>query len=512
MHPIRILLAEDNGDHQELLRAALSRCGGDVEATLVRTGDGVLAAMRQRRARRFDCLVLDYNLPGFRADEILRKLTDRGMSCPVVVVSSSTKQDVVIRSMRVGCMDFVSKEEAITGTALYGSVMRAIRRHREENRERRRMERRARRLQRVAETDPLTGLTNRRYLERMVSGRRRHLDRRGMTACAFLDIDHFKHINDQHGHETGDRVLRATAHVLKASAPDDAVTCRWGGEEFVVILPDCSLGRAMIWAEGLRRRIAAEVTVPDERHMNVTVSCGLAVARSERFGHRTISQSDSALYLAKQRGRNQVCTWPMVAMERLLDDMGCGWRSSMRGRIEWLLNQSDGMLGDVQREHVGSHARRVEEICDELACDVGLHPEDQQRLRLAARYHDLGMVLVPEDILGKADALSTEERAIVDDHAAIGARISARLGADEQVGDYIRHHHSRFDRGGESIPVGGRILAVAEAFAGMTAPQPYRGPIPRSEAIRELQKESGRRFDPSMVDLLVERQALTQPN
>ena len=166
-------------------------------------------------------------------------------------------------------------------------------------------------LQVLAKRDPLTGVANRRaffeWLEREFTVARRE----GQTLCCLMvDIDHFKRVNDTHGHSAGDEVIRRIAEALTAEVRSGDSVCRYGGEEFCVVLPGAPIEAAAAVAERLRRRIES----PGFARVPVTASFGVS---SSRFGAtkptELISQADDALYASKEAGRNRVTRWDEIA-------------------------------------------------------------------------------------------------------------------------------------------------------------------------------------------------------
>lgn len=155
-------------------------------------------------------------------------------------------------------------------------------------------------------SDPLTGLPNRRSIMKRLKTEVSRVDRGGLPfALVMVDIDHFKLINDTHGHDIGDTAIVAVARTLRQITRDYDVCARWGGEEFLILLPDSSIESASATAEKLRRGVA-EVRIPHQG-INVTLTISLGVALHERHTSldRCIQQADQALYMAKRAGRNR---------------------------------------------------------------------------------------------------------------------------------------------------------------------------------------------------------------
>jgi diguanylate cyclase (GGDEF)-like protein len=503
----RILLVEDDPGHQHLISRSLTSGQRQVELEVVSTGRDAVHAIRNRL---FDCVLLDFNLPDARADELLPVLAKDGHSPPVVVISSSRDQDTAIKSMRNGSVDFLPKMETLDGNTLWHRVDAAVRAHRKAQAGRRKIERRMAQLARLAEQDPLTGLSNRRCLNRLFEKRRITRDRRGCVSVIMLDLDHFKRINDRQGHDCGDRVLRVVADVVRARVGSTDVACRYGGEEFVVIKAATSIAGTRRWTEALREKIARLRIRCGDRRVAVTVSIGVVNCASACLGPETISRADRAMYLAKQRGRNVVCTWQMVVFHEAVQQVVAfsPWPLSPRlveERLRNVLMQTRDHLGPTQWNHLTTHAEYVSGLAVRLGKALGLDEATVERLRVAGLCHDLGKFLIPEDVLAKTGTLAAEERALLERHTADGAEMSLMLGLEPIAAEYVRFHHARWAGRGavnacdSSIPLGARILAVADALIAMTSPRPYQPRRSFSTAARELRYGSGRQFDPDVV-------------
>ena len=161
-------------------------------------------------------------------------------------------------------------------------------------------------LNKLAVTDPLTGLANRRRTMRQLEDLTRDEEPRLAPAILLADLDYFKRINDQHGHEVGDRVLIAVAGALRAGTREADTIARWGGEEFLILLPRTAPGEAHELAERLRARIEALVILDHAlRPVSVTISIGLALLDADENGAAWLRRADEALYRAKAQGRNR---------------------------------------------------------------------------------------------------------------------------------------------------------------------------------------------------------------
>jgi diguanylate cyclase (GGDEF)-like protein len=164
-----------------------------------------------------------------------------------------------------------------------------------------------RRLEEMATTDKLTGLLNRQVMDSLFDQISNTQKRQGTPLSVMItDVDHFKQVNDRFGHLTGDRMLEAISELLRSNTREADALFRWGGEEFLILLPNCDLEHARGIAEKIRQAVT-KVKLPSERgDVKVTLSFGLAQQREDESQNSFLSRADSALYEAKRAGRNRV--------------------------------------------------------------------------------------------------------------------------------------------------------------------------------------------------------------
>ncbi|MHC4480471.1 MAG: GGDEF domain-containing response regulator [Planctomycetota bacterium] len=292
---LRVLVVEDDGEDAEILERHLRRAiDRPIRLRRLAAEEEAWAALINGR---FDLVFLDLNLEGPGSGMgLLRRLEKGGVDTPVVVVTGGGDQLRAVEAMKAGAYDYLVKGD-LSADLLKRTVRHVLRQHFLERE-------RARILQRLAElsvTDELTSLGNRRLLMKRLdeeaarSGRTGHL-----FALLLIDLDHFKRVNDEHGHAMGDRVLKECAAVLKKHVRGTDFVARYGGEEFCVLLPDTPRPGALRVAEKLRR---AMESAPDPMP---TISVGLAVWQADSKAEDVLRQADRGLYAAKERGRNKV--------------------------------------------------------------------------------------------------------------------------------------------------------------------------------------------------------------
>jgi diguanylate cyclase (GGDEF)-like protein len=330
-------------------------------------------------------------------------------------------------------------------------------------------------------------------------------------ACSllFLDLDHFKALNDGYGHAVGDAVLCEFADLVRTHLRGMDTVGRWGGEEFVAILPELSAEDALYLAEAVRTAVAAH-TFRIGGGLHLTCSIGLAsypLHAQERDG--LLRAADQAMYGAKRFGRNQVRAAhdPAVLVLFAASPPEGGWEEAA------LVGTAEALVTLVEaRDHLtGHHSHQVAELMHQLALALGLPVSEAQMLMLAGRLHDIGKVAVPDKVLQKPAQLTEEEWALMRLHPVVGADVISRIPALRPLAPVIRAHHERWDGlgypdqlVGEAIPIGARILTVVDAYLAMTVDRPYRQASAPAIAVAELRRCAGSQFDPQVVETLVQ--------
>jgi diguanylate cyclase (GGDEF)-like protein len=327
---------------------------------------------------------------------------------------------------------------------------------------------------REARTDQLTGLPNRRSLLE-------ELDRRIAAGRPFLialaDLNGFKHYNDTFGHPAGDALLRRLGHKLATAWDGHGFAARLGGDEFCVISDDLSPG-------DLQARLHEALSEHGEGFSISAVSGLAAVPEDADDANSAIRLADNRLYNAKAafHSRNR-----RVAPAPLPD-----------------------LLGQHLPE-LGEHLDRVAQLSAACAQRLGLSADEVASIERAAQLHDIGKVAVPAGILAKRGDLTDEEQEFLRRHSLIGERLLSGHDSLDEVAAIVRATQERWDGTGypdqltdRSIPVGARIIAVADAFCAMTADRPQAAARPAAAALAELSRCSGTQFDPDVVAAIAE--------
>ncbi len=377
------------------------------------------------------------------------------------------------------------------------------------------IDRQNRELQALATTDPLTGCRNRRsfYSEFQTHWGRAERYSEALS-CVMVDVDHFKRINDRYGHSVGDQVLQHVAERLRAMVRDCDLICRYGGEEFCVLLPQTNLDAAKQAGERYRKAIETSAC----GSISVTVSVG--VSAMSLGGHtplELLDQSDKALYGAKRGGRNRVVGWDQIRDEGEINERPStpetAAAADAQSKAPILFSAVSALMSALayRDKATAEHSQRVADLC--VATANGLvSVTDMFVLEVAALLHDIGKLGVPDAILLKPGALTPEEWKIMRSHDSMGEEIIAAAFASPELTNIVRMHHAWFGGSphvanlpkGEQIPVCARILTICDAYDAMISDRVYRKGRSRDDAFAELRRCAGTQFDPQLVERFIQ--------
>jgi diguanylate cyclase (GGDEF)-like protein/PAS domain S-box-containing protein len=328
--------------------------------------------------------------------------------------------------------------------------------------------------------DKVTGLYNRTYFEEEL----RRIDNERWMPISFImgDVNNLKLVNDAFGHREGDRLLVRIAGVLRSCCRTDDIIARWGGDEFVVLLPRTDEKTVTEIARRIREECGRSRGCP----AGAAIALGTATKeRGDQDVHDLLREAEDRMYrnklLESRSGRNVL----------------------IASLIKTLRRQSHETL---------QHTQRVRRLCIELGRAAGLSDSQMDELTLMAALHDIGKIAVPAEILLKTGMLTPKEWKTVAKHPEVGYRIVQSFNALARIADAVLAHHERWDgsgypqglKGGE-IPLIARIFAIADAYDVMTQGRPYEPPLPAEHAVREIRKQAGRQFDPVLAGLFIEK-------
>lgn len=298
----RILLVEDSPVYQRLISGHLRLWGFEVIALT----DGLQAWTVLQQPHSPKLALMDWVMPKMDGTEVCRRLREQGASASYVytiLLTAKDNREDLLRAMEAGADDYLVKpfdELELKAKLMVGKRILALQEELISAREA---------MRHSATHDSLTGLMNRKAV---MDGLRKELarsKREGTSvAVALVDVDHFKVVNDELGHLFGDEALKQVAHRLRSGLRSYDSVGRYGGEEFLLVLPGCDLGAALVRAEQIRAGISATPVKTSAAERSVTVSVGVAISKGTGEGdvERVLDASDVALYEAKKSGRNRV--------------------------------------------------------------------------------------------------------------------------------------------------------------------------------------------------------------
>jgi diguanylate cyclase (GGDEF)-like protein/putative nucleotidyltransferase with HDIG domain len=380
-----------------------------------------------------------------------------------------------------------------------------------------------------------------------------------------MDLDRFKFVNDFYGHLDGDLVLQRVAHILEMNCRRSDVVARYGGDEFVILMPETDSTQSHQLAAKLRSWISSDPVLRDK---NVTSSFGVATfPLNGSTPQELIQVADASMYLSKHQGGNAVSTadqfntddarqWKRdvlnaylgVTLKRLFAT-GPDAFVEIHSRIEQFARSlaetepssklpgamemselsgessyeplpaivmdtltSLALAVDAKDQFTQGHSQKVSTYAVLIAEAVGLKGPEIEEVRLGGMLHDVGKVGILESILNKNGPLNPDEWEAMKHHVVYGAKLLEPLRGTERIREMVAHHHEFFDGSGypeglagAQIPIGARIIAIADAYDTITSERTYKKARTPEEAFQELDRCGNAQFDPELVRLFVSR-------
>lgn len=352
-----------------------------------------------------------------------------------------------------------------------------------------------------ADTDSLTGILNhRRIHERIEEEIERARCYRHPFAIVLVDVDGFKLFNDVYGHPVGDRVLQLVAEALRASVRVTDFVGRYGGDEFMLMLPETDAAGAMEVGRRVLSDVGGRELIVNGSRLPIALSLGIACFPHDSGNkHELIAHADTALYESKGSGGRTI-------------------RHTHASRKDWLdaqgntFNVLEGLVQavDAKDHYTREHSEVVTDAALLLARRLNLSDETHRALRIAGLLHDVGKIGIPDHVLKKPGKLTVEEYEVMKQHVVLSEMIIKGVPQLNDVLDAVAHHHERYDgkgypygKGLDEIPLLGRIMAVADAYSAMCMDRPYRKGMSWPDVRVELQYGAGSQFDPVLVELFI---------
>lgn len=339
-------------------------------------------------------------------------------------------------------------------------------------------------LEYLSYTDTLTGAKNRTSFEELEKNL--SVEENMPLGVIMGDADGLKLVNDTLGHIEGDNLLKNIVRVLKEVCEERGEVFRIGGDEFVILIPKSSID----YCEKIIEKINKKCKEEKNDLFNISISLGATVKEdiNEDIYH--------VLYKAEN----------IIYKQKLLK------KTSIKNGIFNLLK----IRRRFESEEIKEHAKRVSENAVKIGEKLGLHKADLDELRIAAELHDIGKMVISEEILLKPGPLTDKEYEIMKTHSEKGYRMVKASSELKSVAEIILYHHERYDGAGypiglkgEDIPLPSRIISVCDAYDGMISDRIYKKAMNIENALNNLKIYSGSQFDPKVVDAFIELQLKT---
>jgi diguanylate cyclase (GGDEF)-like protein/putative nucleotidyltransferase with HDIG domain len=411
--------------------------------------------------------------------------------------------------------------------------------------------------QEQAITDGLTGVkTHRFFMEALSAEWKRSTRAARAFALVLMDLDRFKFVNDFYGHLEGDLVLQRVGHILETNCRRSDVVARYGGDEFVILMPETNMEHARQLSSKLRSWVSAD---PLLREKNISASFGIACYPLHGSSPQELIQvADASMYLSKHQGGNTVSTadhfdpneakkWKREVLEAYLGvtlkrlfSTGPEAFEEIYSRLKQFTESlaatepvpdkpappaqgpqalpqavldtvtSLAFAIDAKDHYTQGHSQKVSAYAALIAEAMSMTEAEVDEIRLGAVLHDIGKVGIPELILNKSSALNPEEWETMKSHVTFGAKILEPLSPLARVREMVLHHHEYFDGSGypdgmtgQEIPLGARIIAVADAYDTITSDRVYKKGRSSADALKELERCANAQFDARVVEIFV---------
>ena len=505
---INILLVDDDSGDRRLTKLALENSSQEMEF-VVETVGTLKKCLEYVKTRKYDLVLLDLGLPDSNGVVNVEKVHEANPKAPIIILTGLDDEEVGVEAIKKGAIDYVIKpfNQSMLRTRI-GIAIQLIELQEQ--------------LRLLANTDELTTLVNRRHFFEILERELLRAKMKGTPLAVFmLDLDHFKNVNDTYGHMGGDMILKQMGKILIENIYPLDIAGRYGGDEFIILIPGVTSDEAAKAAERLRKVVNEWQWEVFDKKISNTISIGLVSIDSRDLpdSNEIVVRADKALYTAKQNGRNCVVRWDQIDPDKRIEKQKQEERdyselqsklSSVAGKLH---SQAVGIVTAftkvmaIKDPCISNHTRHVQIYVAAIAEELGLSDELKERLNTASVLHDLGKIGIPDRILTKTKPLTERELKIVRGYPLISVQILEPIGIFSHELNIIRQHHEKFDGTGypeglksKEISIGGRVLAVANFYDSITSDRCYRPAVSAEKALDQILKEAQIRFDPDVVD------------
>jgi len=359
-------------------------------------------------------------------------------------------------------------------------------------------------IEHISQIDGLTQVFNRQYFDQAMKREIPRVKRYNHPlSLLMLDICDFKNFNDRYGHVVGDEILKTVAGLLQDNVRETDIVARYGGDEFVILMPNTSEDQAKMVRERIERAALLHNGNEHDPQRQFRISLGLRSATALNVDN-ILFEADRAMYQGREMHVKQSLLHALISND-----------ASEVERWDRFIANILKILSEKE-PHFHNHSRRVMNYAVQICQILGLDRYFLEMISIAALLHDIGKISISSDILQNTSPLTPDEYEIVKTHTTLG--VDLLKGADylKEIREIISSHHERWDGktdgsfpgypeglAGEAIPIGARIIKVVDSYDAITSLRPYSQPRSPDDAIRILLDEQGRSFDPQVVKVFV---------
>jgi len=523
----KVLVVDDEVNVCRLIERVLQ--GQSVECRSAFSGE---EAKRRLLSDEYDVVVLDLLMAGVTGLEVLRFISEQQLPTRAICISGGQTEQIRSAALEAGAYEFLPKP--LDMPHLAESVAHAI------------AERRGGGAMVCSDSasagqavgvgsfglrgwvkkglDEVTGLPSFAALRKELPRIRQSCGRRHVPSAAMIvGLDAFATVNAEHGYDFGDRVLAELAGRIHDCVGSKGLLARGGGDEFVVFLPDCRAPQAVELARKICQAVGGSPVTCESLKANVTASLGLATAEEDLPLREAELLERARLAMKSARAVGGNCVMEYTS----------GMGNSLRGVRRWaglpepavgsppMLNQvrrtvhesAEALVQVVEAKdpYTRRHSEHVAQYAVALARHVRMEHQQVECIHVAALLHDIGKIAVPDFILTKPGSLTEREFDLVRQHPTVGADILENISLLKAEATLIRFHHENWDGTGypaglaaEQIPIGSRIINIADSMDAMLMHRAYRRAYPVEKMLQELQRCGGKQFDPDLAQAAVD--------
>lgn len=512
---IRILYIGENATDYETVARMVKR---ETRLKLFHA-ESITTAFQRLEEQTFDVVLLDFYLPDGTALEVITRINNRQIATPLVCITGRGNDEIAAKVLRSGAYDYLSTSDLDRGI-LIGTIKGAFEKSRLKND----LNLAMKKMADMSTRDALTGLNNRRYLNEVMDQEFDRALRHGTElSCIFLDLDHFKKINADFGYTCGDFVLKKFASTIMRSKRKSDYAFRYGGEEFLLLLPRTDLKNACMIGKDILRYGRNHHYNYDNHSFIITMSLGIAslVASNPKSGEELLAFADKALCDAKMNGRNRLRAFKRKNKSPLTLN-----RIHTEKEFVYLKEEHTRLLTKTKKSIIKSMDEPPQETCG-VALDNGtqriknyialfckklsLPGPTIHAIQNAASIINYSKIMVGDELLAKKEALSKKEKKKIEQLPHLQVKMANQFDLFTEEKKILRHSRQWYDGRGcpeekstDEIPLGAKIFSIVNAFVAMTSKKAYRKKLSHEKAVLEIVKKAGTQFDPVLVDFFID--------